>query len=149
MKNLLSKVFFLFRVSDVGQTSTCGLNGREDSGWPQITLNILDVQETAQLTAGVGALSFVDTQYSGTNVASAPVFITLADYSAWLVGRGTQVSLRNGIEADPSLLGLQDGALTLALARQNPDPVNVMRALQSVVLAGGSAANHPTYSQAA
>lgn len=124
----------------LAQATTFAGAGKSDSGESFVdTLNILDAQQTAQLTTGVQTLSFVDTKYSGTNVASTPVFTTLADYSKWLVGRGTQVSLRNGIEADPSLLGLQDGALTVALARQNPNPnpVNVMRALQSVVLAGG------------
>lgn len=117
----------------LAQATTFAGAGKSDSGESFVdTLNILDAQQTAQLTTGVQTLSFVDTKYSGTNVASTPVFTTLADYSKWLVGRGTQVSLRNGIEADPSLLGLQDGALTVALARQNPNPVNVMRALQSV-----------------
>ena len=91
----------------------------------------------AQLAAGQQALGVADSKYSGTNVASTPVFSTLADYSAWLVGRGTSTNVNNDVVADPSLLGLQDGALTLALARQNPNPVNVLRALQNVVLAGG------------
>ena len=125
-------------AEQLANATSFGATGKSDSGESFLdTLNILDAQETAQLTAGVQTLSFADTKYSGTNVASTPVFTPLSDYSKWLVGRGTQASLRNGIEADPSLLGLQDGALTLALARQNPNAINVMRALQSVVLAGG------------
>jgi Ca2+-binding RTX toxin-like protein len=112
--------------------------GKSDSGESFVdTLNILDAQQTAQLTAGVQTLSFADTKYSGSNVASTPVFSTLTDYATWLKGRGTSTNVNNDVVADPSLLGLQDGALTVALARQNPNPVNVMRALQSVVLAGG------------
>jgi Ca2+-binding RTX toxin-like protein len=125
-------------AEQVAKATSFGEAGESDSGEAFVdTLNILDAQQTAQLTAGVQTLSFVDTKYSGSNVTSTPVFTTLADYATWLKGRGTSTNVNNDVVADPSLLGLQDGALTIALARQNPNPVNVMRALQSVVLAGG------------
>ena len=92
-------------------------------------LGVLDtkIQESA---AGADALSLMDTTYSGSNINAAPTFNALADYAAWLKGRGTVVNDNNNLVANPALLGLQDGPLTLALARQNPNPVNVLRALQ-------------------
>jgi hypothetical protein len=62
----------------LANATSLGGAGQSDSGESFVdTLNILDAQETAQLEALEQQLSFVDTQYSGSNVASTPVFNTV------------------------------------------------------------------------
>jgi hypothetical protein len=103
----------------------------------------------ASNAAATQALQTADQTYTGSNAITLPVITSDASLGNYIATKSTDGSAidpqsagrinatKTDIIADPTILALEDGALAVRMAQQNPSTINILIAFQKVSIAGG------------